>query len=142
MFINYRNVRQTILIFGCISVGILLLFQLSKFSLFYSEDLSEVFIVLSGVLFITIGYIINKYMNQKGFIKRDYSKNVKKSNLSKQEYKVLTLMSEGMSNSEIANHLFISENTVKTHVSKILSKLKAKRRTEAVRIGRDLDILQ
>ena len=61
--------------------------------------------------------------------------------LSKQEFNVLTLMADGLSNLQIAAHLSISENTVKTHVSRVLSKLKAKRRTEAVRIGRDLEII-
>ena len=50
-------------------------------------------------------------------------------------------MAQGLSNMEIAEGLFISENTVKSHVSKILIKLNAKRRTQAVRIGRDLNII-
>ena len=50
-------------------------------------------------------------------------------------------MADGLSNFEIGENLFISENTVKTHVSKVLIKLKAKRRTEAVKIGRDMNII-
>ena len=69
------------------------------------------------------------------------SRTLKKSNLSKQEHKVLLLMNDGLSNNEIARQLFISEIMVKTHVSNVLSKLKAKRRTEALKIGRDLNII-
>ena len=50
-------------------------------------------------------------------------------------------MTDGLSNNEIAEHLFISESTVKTHVSNILAKLNAKRRTEAIKIGRELNIV-
>ena len=42
---------------------------------------------------------------------------------------------------EIAKQLYIAETTVKSHVSKILSKLKAKRRTEAIKIGKELEII-
>ena len=52
--------------------------------------------------------------------------------LTKQEIKVLYLMRDGSSNKEIANVLFISENTVKYHVRNILHKLGVKNRTEAV----------
>ena len=50
-------------------------------------------------------------------------------------------MNDGMSNGEIADRLFIAESTVKKHVSNILSKLKARRRTEAIRIGRELNLI-
>jgi DNA-binding NarL/FixJ family response regulator len=52
--------------------------------------------------------------------------------LSERERQVLALMAEGQSNQAIADALFISERTVKFHVSSILAKLAAKNRTEAV----------
>ncbi|MBO3698009.1 response regulator transcription factor [Roseivirga sp. E12] len=71
----------------------------------------------------------------------DQVQRTKKSNLTEQELKVLTFMADGYSNTQIAESLFISENTVKTHISRIFAKLEAKRRTEAVKIGRDLKII-
>lgn len=53
------------------------------------------------------------------------------SELTHREMDVLRLIAKGMSNSEIAEQLFISENTVKGHVSNILSKLQLADRTQA-----------
>ncbi len=53
------------------------------------------------------------------------------NNLTKREYEVLTLIAEGFNNREIANHLFISEKTVKNHVSNIFKKINVSDRTQA-----------
>ena len=136
--------RQTILIFGSLSIAILLVFQLSKLSLMHSQGSNYIFVIISGCLFILIGFLINRFTYSKtGEEKRQILNQVlvNKTNLSKQEHKVLILMADGLSNIEIAESLYISESTVKTHVSRILDKLKAKRRTEAIKIGRDLHII-
>jgi len=49
---------------------------------------------------------------------------------------ILGLIAVGLSNREIASRLFVSENTVKTHSSRLFDKLGAKRRTQAVQIGK------
>ena len=64
-----------------------------------------------------------------------------KLGISKREHEVLLLMAEGLSNMEIAERSFVSVNTVKTHVSNLLLKLDAKRRTQAVLKARELGIV-
>ncbi|RYG12860.1 MAG: response regulator transcription factor, partial [Chitinophagaceae bacterium] len=62
--------------------------------------------------------------------------------LSKRELEVLQLMADGLSNLEIAERLFVSLNTIKTHSSNLFSKLEVQRRTQAVEMARKLRIIQ
>lgn len=57
--------------------------------------------------------------------------------VTRRELQILELIAGGMSNREIAEKLFVSENTVKTHSSRLFDKLSAKRRTQAVQIGKE-----
>lgn len=61
--------------------------------------------------------------------------------LSKRELEVLQLMAAGHSNAEIAERLFVSLNTIKTHSSNIYEKLDVKRRTQAVEKAKQLAII-
>jgi DNA-binding NarL/FixJ family response regulator len=61
--------------------------------------------------------------------------------LSDRELEVLDCLAAGQTTSQIAAHLFISENTVKTHVRHILEKLEASNRTEAVSKGLQLGLI-
>jgi DNA-binding CsgD family transcriptional regulator len=62
-------------------------------------------------------------------------------NITPRELEILELIAQGMSNREIAERLFVSENTVKTHSSRVFDKLGAKRRTQAVQLGKEFGLL-
>ena len=61
--------------------------------------------------------------------------------ITAREFEILELIAGGMSNREIAEKLFVSENTVKTHSSRLFDKLSAKRRTQAVQIAKELRLI-
>jgi DNA-binding CsgD family transcriptional regulator len=61
--------------------------------------------------------------------------------ITRRELEILELIANGMSNREIAEKLFVSENTVKTHSSRLFDKLSAKRRTQAVQIGKKMGLI-
>jgi len=61
--------------------------------------------------------------------------------MTRRELEILELIAHGLSNREIAEKLYVSENTVKTHSSRVLDKLGAKRRTQAVQLGKELGLL-
>jgi DNA-binding CsgD family transcriptional regulator len=62
--------------------------------------------------------------------------------VSERELEVLQLLAAGRSNKEIARQLDVSPNTIKTHVAKLLEKLEARRRTEAISRARELGMIR
>jgi len=61
--------------------------------------------------------------------------------ITPRELEVLELIAQGLSNKEIAARAFVSENTVKTHLSRVFDKLGARRRTQAVQLGKELRLI-
>lgn len=61
--------------------------------------------------------------------------------ISKREFEVLTLLSQGLSNQEIADKLFLSTNTIKTHTSNLFEKLEVQNRLQAIIKAKKIGIL-
>lgn len=135
--------RKTILIFGALVLALLILFQLSKYSLISGGTSIEFIIAGIAIVFFVIGVIINKKVLHKNKIITEEidHKKIASIGLSKREYEVLCEVAKGLSNKEIAEQLFVSESTIKTHVSNVLVKLDAKRRTQAIQIAKNLHII-
>lgn len=135
--------KKTILVFGLLILALLLLFQFSKYAVIWGNLNSEIVIAIIAIVFFFIGV----YLNKKSLHKQDNNyaeinhKKIEDLAISKREYEVLLGISDGLSNKEIGEKLFVSESTVKTHVSNLLSKLNAKRRTQALQIAKDLKII-
>lgn len=142
--------KRIALRFGLLAVALMLLVQVSKYSLLTRGLKDELLVAFFAVLFIGLGVIVSKLLF-KPKTKIVYSPNgqeskpdlakVEELGISKREYEVLEEMARGKSNLEIADRLFISESTVKTHVSNLLVKLDAKRRTQAVSIAKEIRII-
>jgi ATP/maltotriose-dependent transcriptional regulator MalT len=67
---------------------------------------------------------------------RDHSR-VQSLGITPRELEILELIAAGLSTREIAERVFVSENTVKTHSSRVFDKLGARRRTQAVQLGKE-----
>jgi NarL family two-component system response regulator LiaR len=61
--------------------------------------------------------------------------------ITRRELEILQLIAAGLSNREIAERLYVSENTVKTHSGRVFEKLNAKRRTQAVQRGKEAGLI-
>ncbi len=61
--------------------------------------------------------------------------------MTPRELEILELIAAGLSNREIANRAHVSENTVKTHTSRVFDKLGVRRRTQAVQLGKELRLI-
>ncbi len=135
--------KRTILVFGLLISALLVLFEISKRTYLSGDTSVEIIIAVIALVFFFIGIYINKKsLNKNTLIKKEVNhKKIKELNISNREYEVLCEIARGLSNQEIANKLFVSESTIKTHVSNILAKLNAKRRTQAIQISKELQLL-
>jgi DNA-binding CsgD family transcriptional regulator len=137
---------KIVLRFGMLSLAFLLLTQLSQYTWLSYKMNSEMIILLLAISFIGFGAIAGRMAFQKkdglpgGPFELD-EKKLNKLGISNRELEVLQFMAEGRSNKEIGEALFISENTIKTHVSNLLIKLEAKRRTEAIKIAKEKSLI-
>lgn len=135
--------KRTIFIFAALVIAVLCLLKLSKYA-YISGDISiEIGIAIIAMAFFGIGLYINRNSHPKKPLSPEKSsvKKIAQLGLSKREYEVLQEISVGLSNKEIADKLFVSESTIKTHVSNILVKLDAKRRTQAVQKAKEFQII-
>jgi NarL family two-component system response regulator LiaR len=66
---------------------------------------------------------------------------LKEVGLTVREHEILALIAQGLSNREIGEKLFVSENTVKTHSSRLFEKMQVNRRVQAVQKGKDLGLI-
>lgn len=135
--------KKTIFVFSALIVSLLVLFKISTYS--YTSGNSKIELVISGIaiLFFGIGWYINRRSASKKNIEPDEIDLDKLDDLgiSKREYEVLVQIAKGLSNKEIGDTLHLSESTVKTHVSNLLVKLDAKRRTQALQRAKELNII-
>ena len=135
--------KKTILVFSALIVALLVLFQLSKYT-YLSGDISiEIVIAIVAITFFFIGAYIRLRSSKKeaASLQEINHQKIEELGISKREYEVLLQIGKGLSNQEIAKNLFLSESTIKTHVSNLLIKLDAKRRTQALQKAKELQII-
>ena len=135
--------KKTILIFSSLIIAILLLFQISKYSLATGNSSSEWVIAIVAFVFFIIGIFLNKkslHKSASSEFEADQEK-IDALGLSKRELEVLNGIASGLSNKEIGEKLFISESTIKTHVSNLFVKLNAKRRTQVIQKAKEMSLI-
>ena len=140
------TLRKSIILYG---VAMAVLMGILKFIeyRFFVRDLSlELYIGLVAVIFIALGVWIGRHLTKKKVAVPDVgftpdTDELKRLSITKREYEVLELIALGLSNQEIADKIFVSTSTIKTHSSSLFMKLDARRRTQAVRRAKELRIL-
>ena len=128
--------KKTVLIFSVLIFCLILLFQVGKFAILKGSLDTEILIALIAIVFFFVGVVLNKksfQLNHKYLENNIDYKKIKELKISNREYEVLLELSEGSTNKDIADKLFISESTTKTHVSNLMSKLQVSKRFEAVK---------
>lgn len=138
--------RRTIIIYGLAMAALVGLLKLVEYKYLVRDIPLEFYIGLVAILFTALGIWAglrltrNKVIEVQAPFELDQA-NLQRTGISKREYEVLELISSGLSNREIAEKLFVSNSTVKSHVSSILAKLDVSRRTQAIRRAKELRII-
>jgi DNA-binding CsgD family transcriptional regulator len=138
--------RKTILIYGVALAALTGILKFIEYR-FFVRDLSlEFYLGLVAILFAGLGVWAGLRLTRRKVViaNPDFKLNepeLQRLGISKREYEVLELMAQGLSNQEIADKLFVSLNTVKTHSSNLFMKLDARRRTQAVRRAKEFGLL-
>lgn len=124
--------------------------RMMELSYFSGSIPLKAYIALIGIAFLAIGVYVGKRFIRPSVIVEYVEKprmpasvneEMNGDLLSRRELDVLQYMAMGDTNQEIADKLFVSLNTVKTHTNNIYSKLDVKRRTQAVQRAKELHII-
>lgn len=144
-----RRAWRDIVIYGACGGVLITVLKLTEYRFLVIEHSVEIYGALIAALFAALGIWLGLRLTRKQpevIIKEvavpaaspfavDQAR-VKELGITPRELEILGLIATGLSNREIAARLFVSENTVKTHSSRLFDKLGAKRRTQAVQVGK------
>lgn len=138
--------RKTVLFYGIALAALTGVLKFIEYS-FWVRDLPlEYYLGMVAIFFTGLGIWAGLKLTRRKVIvvTPDFKLNepeLQRLGISKREYEVLELIAQGLSNQEIAEKLFVSLNTVKTHSSNLFMKLEVRRRTEAIRRAKELRLL-
>lgn len=149
--------KRHVLLYGAVGGILVAVLQWTQYRFLVIEHSGEIYGALIAVLFAGLGIWLGLRLKsaREQIVVREvpvpvaqaaapFSPNDKKRedlNMTRRELEILELVAQGLSNREIANKLFVSENTVKTHCSRAFDKLGAKRRTQAVQLGKEFGLI-
>ncbi|HEY2583936.1 MAG TPA: response regulator transcription factor [Mucilaginibacter sp.] len=140
--------KQVVISFGLLITALLILFRTASIYHFYSNIPNELYLAFFSILFLAIGIVLSRKLFVRTMIVNKQKPAVinqaelLKSGISKREAEILLLIHDGLSNQQIAEKLFLSENTIKKHISNIFQKLQVERRTEAIKKALELSIIE
>lgn len=125
---------------------LIFLLKYLEYRLFVHDLSTEFYIGIIAVMFTILGIWVGLRLTHKkvivvnpAFVKDEQQ--LQRLGISKREHEVLEWMAAGLSNQEIADKLFVSLNTVKTHTSNLFLKLEVSRRTQAVQKAKKLRLI-
>src|SRR5690242_11142531 len=144
--------RKHILLYGLLGGALIALLKVIEYRYLVIERSVEIYGGLIAIVFAVTGIWLGLKLTRKQIVIREipvrvegpFSRNDKelqRLGVTPRELEILELIAAGLSNREIAEKVFVSENTVKTHTARLLSKLGARRRTQAVQRGKEFGLI-
>jgi DNA-binding CsgD family transcriptional regulator len=159
-------VKKTVLVYGLLGGALITALELLEYRFLVIEHSLEIYGGLVALLFSTLGIWLGLKLTRiretvivrevpvpvevplrvevaapasNGFILNEAR--LEQLRITRRELEILQLIAAGLSNREIAERLYVSENTVKTHSGRVFDKLNAKRRTQAVQLAKEAGLI-
>ena len=152
--------KKTVLGYGILAGVLIAVLKLVEFRYLVVEHSLEIYGGIVAALFAALGIWLGLKLTKTRVITREvhvpvevhipvpiggpFQRNEKRLGelgITERELEILEAMAAGLSNREIAERLFVSENTVKTHANRLFSKLAAQRRTQAVQLAKEAGLI-
>jgi two-component system, NarL family, response regulator LiaR len=143
-----------IILFGLSGGIVITLMKWTEYRYLVVEHSIEIYGGLTAATFAAFGIWLGLRLTRKQVVLKEVhitvpagqpfavnSQKLEELQITPRELEILELIAKGLSNREIAEKLFVSENTVKTHGSRVFDKLGAKRRTQAVQFGKEFGLI-
>ena len=141
--IAMRNRNKTLIVYGLALAALAWLLQFVQYKYQLKMLKPEWYVLIIALFFTVLGIWAGRRLTGDRQ-KNDFERNEKARvylGISNRELEVLELLAGGYSNREIADQIFVSPNTVKTHLSHIYGKLEVKRRTQAIHKAKKLRLI-
>jgi DNA-binding CsgD family transcriptional regulator len=151
-------VKKTVVLYGLLGGVLIALLKLVEYRYLVLEHSLEIYGALVALVFAVVGIWLGQTLTRERIVTREVAVRVEVPvarrepfvrdraraealGITPRELDILDAMAAGMSNKEIAERLFVGENTVKTHAARLFSKLSAKRRTQAVQLAKEAGLI-
>jgi len=152
---DFLAVRKTILVYGLLGGVLIAGLKLIEYRFLVVEHSIEVYGGLVALLFSALGIWLGLRITgrRERIVVREVqvaapaepfvpdAARIEQLGITPRELQILELIAAGLSTREIAEKLFVSENTVKTHSSRLFDKLDARRRTQAVQRAKEAGLI-
>ena len=154
--------KKTVILYGILGGVLIATLKLVEYRFLVLEHSLEIYGGLVALLFATLGIWLGLRLTRAretvvvrevpvrvevrvpvpagGPFVRDAAR-LEQLGITPRELDILEVMAAGLSNREIAERLFVSENTVKTHAARLFAKLSARRRTQAVQLAKTAGLI-
>jgi DNA-binding CsgD family transcriptional regulator len=145
-------VKRTVLIYGLVGGLLIAALKLVEYRFLVVEHSLEIYGGIVALLFSALGIWLGLKLTRPKVVVREVpvaadapftvdATRQAQLGITPRELEILQQMAAGLSNKEIADKLFVSENTVKTHAGSVFEKLSAKRRTQAVQRAKEARLI-
>jgi NarL family two-component system response regulator LiaR len=145
-------VKKTVLLYGLVAGLLIALLRVVEYRYLVITHSFEIYGGILAVLFSALGIWLGLKLTKTKEVVREvpvlvtgpFTRNearVAELGITPRELEILEAIAAGRSNREIAEGLFVSENTVKTHAANLFEKLQARRRTQAVQLAKEAGLI-